>query len=145
LVSAYHDLTQRLGPSVIVAPKIDTPGIEMVLGMVQDEQFGPLVMLGFGGVNVEILNDVVFAIPPFDTATAMRLVHKLKHRRLLGRQRVGGQPAVEVFCQTAARFSAVVAALGDVVEEIDMNPVIVHVDGCLALDALVIGRKENIK
>ena len=145
LVSAYHDLTQRLGPSVIVAPSIDTPGVEMVLGMVQDEQFGPLVMLGFGGVNVEILNDVVFAIPPFDTATAMRLVNKLKHRRLLGRQRVGGQPAVEVFCQTAARFSAVVAALGDVVEEIDMNPVIVHADGCLALDALVIGRKENIE
>ena len=144
LVNAYRDLAQRLGPSVMVAPRVDIPGVEMVLGMVQDEQFGPLVMLGFGGVNVEILNDVVFAIPPFDTATAMRLVNSLKHRRLLGRQRVGSQPAVEIFCQTAAKFSAVVAALGDAVEEIDMNPVIVHADGCLALDALVIGRTEKV-
>ena len=143
LVSAYRDLAQRLGPSVIVAPRIDIPGIEMVLGMVQDEQFGALVMLGFGGVNVEILNDVIFAIPPFDTATARRLVNGLKHRRMLGRQRVGGRPDIEKFCQTAADFSAVVAELGDIVEEIDMNPVIVHADGCLALDALVIGRMEN--
>jgi acyl-CoA synthetase (NDP forming) len=87
LVSAYRDLAQRLGPSVIVAPRIDIPGVEMVLGMVQDEQFGALVMLGFGGVNIEILNDVIFAIPPFDTATAMRLVNSLKHRSMLGRQR----------------------------------------------------------
>ena len=143
LVSAYRDLAQRLGPSVIVAPRIDIPGIEMVLGMVQDEQFGALVMLGFGGVNVEILNDVIFAIPPFDTATARRLVNGLKHRSMLGRQRVGGRPDIEKFCQTAADFSAVVAELGDIVEEIDMNPVIVHADGCLALDALVIGRMEN--
>ena len=143
LVSAYRDLAQRLGPSVIVAPRIDIPGVEMVLGMVQDEQFGALVMLGFGGVNIEILNDVIFAIPPFDTATAMRLVNSLKHRSMLGRQRAGGRPDIEKFCQTAADFSAVVAELGDIVEEIDMNPVIVHADGCLSLDALVIGRIEN--
>ena len=49
-------------------------------------------------------------------------------------------PATETFCQVAADFSAVVAELADVVEEIDMNPVIVHADGCLVLDALVIGR-----
>jgi len=144
LVSAYRDLAKRLGPSVMVAPRVDIPGVEMVLGMVQDIQFGPLVMLGFGGINVEILNDVIFAIPPFDTATAVRLVNSLKHRRLLGRQRDGSQPAIQKFCQTAAHFSVVVAALGDSIKEIDMNPVIVHADGCLALDALVIGSTEKV-
>lgn len=144
LVSAYRDLSERLGPSVMVAPRVDVPGVEMVLGMMQDAQFGPLVMLGFGGINVEIMNDVIFAIPPFDTATAIRLVNSLKHHRLLGRQRDGSQPAIQKFCQTAAHFSAVVAALGDSVKEIDMNPVIVHADGCLALDALVIGSTEKL-
>jgi len=71
---------------------------------------------------------------------AQRLVDGLRHHRLLGRQRDGSRPAIEGFCQAAAAFSAVVAALGDTLEEIDMNPVIVHADGCVALDALVIGR-----
>ena len=139
LLNAYRDLSERLGPNVMVAPYVANSGIEMVLGMVQDEQFGPLVMLGFGGTRVEILNDVVFAIPPFDAAAANRMVYQLKHRSLLGRQRDGSTPAVNTFCQTAADFSAVVAALTEDIEEIDMNPVVVHADGCIALDALVIG------
>ena len=139
LSNAYRDLSERLGPSVMIAPYVAYSGIEMVLGMVQDEQFGPLVMLGFGGTRVEILNDVVFAMPPFDTAAAKRMVNQLKHRSLLGRQRDGSTPAIDTFCQTAADFSAVVAELSKDLEEIDMNPVIVHADGCIALDALVIG------
>jgi hypothetical protein len=128
---------------VLVAPYVDKPGIELVLGMIQDEQFGPLVMLGFGGINVEVLNDVVFALPPFDEATAKRMVNGLKHRRLLEPQRDGVEPAIDTFCKTAADFSAVVAALADELEEIDMNPVIVHTEGCIALDALVIGSAKS--
>jgi len=139
LLHTYRDISQRLGPRVMLAPSVVVTGVEMVLGMVQDEQFGPLVMLGFGGINVEILNDVVFAIPPFDSMAAMRMLDSLKHRRLLERQRDGSMPATEAFCQVAAVFSAAVVELADVVEEIDMNPVIVHADGCLVLDALVIG------
>jgi acyl-CoA synthetase (NDP forming) len=143
LTQAYQDLSRRLGPKVLVAPYINKPGTEMVLGMIQDEQFGPLVMLGFGGINVEVLNDVVFAIPPFDGATAKRMVNGLEHHRLLGRQRVGVKPAIDSFCKTAADFSAVVAALADELEEVDMNPVIVHAEGCIALDVLVIGSAKN--
>ena len=139
LVQAYRDLSEGLGPNVMVAPCVDRSGIEMVLGMVRDEQFGPLVMLGFGGINVEILNDVVFAIPPFDSTIANHMLNRLKHRSLLGRQRDGSTPAIGAFCQTAADFSAVVAALDEHIEEIDMNPVIVHADGCIAIDALLVG------
>jgi acyl-CoA synthetase (NDP forming) len=138
LSQAYRDLSERLGPSVMVAPCIDYSGVEMVLGMVRDKQFGPLVMLGFGGLNVEILKDVVFAIPPFDAMAAKRMLHRLKYCGLLERQRDGSTPSIESFCQTAADFSAVVAALGEEVEEIDMNPVIVHANGCIALDALIL-------
>jgi acyl-CoA synthetase (NDP forming) len=143
LIQAYQDLSRRLGPKVLVAPYISKPGMEMVLGMIKDEQFGPLVMLGFGGINVEVLNDVVFAIPPFDEATARRMINSLKHHRLLGRQRVGVKPAIDTFCKTAADFSAVVAALADDLEEIDLNPVIVHAEGCIALDALVVGNAKT--
>ena len=96
-------------------------------------------MLGFGGINVEILNDVIFAIPPFDSTVANHMLNRLKHRSLLGRQRDGSTPAIGAFCQAAADFSAVVAALDEHIEEIDMNPVIVHADGCIAIDALLVG------
>ena len=62
----------RIGPRVLVAPMIDARGVEMLLGMIHDAQFGPVVVLGFGGVHVEALADVVYALPPFDAAEARR-------------------------------------------------------------------------
>ena len=105
----------------------------------RDEQFGPLVMLGFGGVNVETIRDVAYALPPFDRTEAMHLLDKLQLRPLLDGLR--DRPAVDAsaFCIAAERFSMMAAALGNTVNEIDVNPVIVHPNGCIAVDALVIG------
>jgi len=146
LVAAYREMAQRLGPEVIVCPmvttrRLESGGAEMVLGMIRDEQFGPLVMLGFGGINVETLNDVACALPPFGEKTARRLLDSLQLRPLLDGLR--NSPAVDTnaFCRAAARFSAMAAALGDVIDEIDINPVIVHPDGCVAVDALVVAKK----
>ena len=68
--TAWRDLAKRIGPRVLVAPMIATQGVEMLLGMVHDDQFGPVVLLGAGGVHVEALADVVYAVPPFDAAEA---------------------------------------------------------------------------
>ena len=131
VAAAWQDLAARLGPRVLVAPMVTAPGIEMLLGMFRDQQFGPIVVLGFGGVHVEALADVVYALPPFDAAEARRLVDRLKLRALLDDARHGRAPAIDEFCRAAARFSAVVDGLGDIVGEIDLNPVIVHADGCI--------------
>jgi acyl-CoA synthetase (NDP forming) len=148
LMTAYHDLAQRLGPEVIVCPmvttrRLESGGAEMVLGMIRDEQFGPLVMLGFGGINVETIHDVACALPPFGEATARRLLDSLQLRPLLDGLR--NSPAVDTaaFCRAAASFSAMAAALGHVIDEIDINPVIVHPQGCVAVDALVVPRKST--
>ena len=140
MAGAWQDLATRIGPRVLVAPMVAAPGVEMLLGMFRDEQFGPVVVLGFGGVHVESLADVVYALPPFGAAEARRLVDRLKLRSLLDSTRHGRAPAIDDFCAAAARFSAVVAGLGDTVGEIDLNPVIVHADGCTIVDALIIGR-----
>ena len=148
LLAAYRDLARRLGPQVLVCPMIQTRrlesgGAEMVMGMIRDEQFGPLVMLGFGGINVETIHDVICALPPFGEDTARRLLDSLQLRPLLDGLR--NSPAVDTasFCRAAARFSAMAAALGDVIDEIDINPVIVHPEGCVAVDALVVTRTEE--
>ena len=139
LLAAYDDLSARLGPQVMLCPMLRVSGVEMVLGLVRDEQFGPLVMLGFGGVNVETIRDVTYALPPFDRSEAMRMLDGLQLRPLLDGLR--DRPAVDVstFCVAAERFSIMAAALGNTVNEIDVNPVIVHTDGCVAVDALVSG------
>jgi hypothetical protein len=128
---------------MILTRRLESGGAEMVIGMIRDEQFGPLVMLGFGGINVETIHDVTCALPPFGEDTARRLLDSLQLRPLLDGLR--NSPAVDTasFCRAAARFSAMAAALGDVIDEIDINPVIVHPGGCIAVDALVVTRRDE--
>ncbi len=140
LLTAYRDLASRLGKRVQISPMVKVTGVEMVIGMVRDEQFGPLLMLGFGGINVEAIRDVVYALPPLGKATAKRLVDSLRLRTLLDSLR--NRPAVDIdaYCLAAARFSILAASLGEDIDEIDVNPVIVHPDGCIAVDVLLVVR-----
>ena len=144
LRAAYQDLASRLGPRALIAPMLDAQGVEMLLGMIHDEQFGPVVLLGFGGVHVEALADVVYALPPFETDEAGRLVQRLKNAALLRSPRHKRPLALDEFCSVAARFSALVAELGDSLSEMDLNPVIVHAEGCTIVDALIIARRQTL-
>jgi acyl-CoA synthetase (NDP forming) len=142
LLGTYRDMAKRLGTRVLIAPMIATRGVEMLLGMVNDAQFGPVVVLGAGGIHVEALRDVLYAIPPFDAAHARRLIARLRCASLLTSARHARPLAIDSFCDTAARFSAVVAALGERLEEVDLNPIIVHQDGCVIVDALIVPQPQ---
>ena len=143
LLAAYRDLADRLGNRVMLSPMVNVTGVELVIGMVRDEQFGPLVMLGFGGINVETIRDVVCALPPFGKSTARRLLDTLQLRSLLDGLR--NRPAVDIdaYCEAAERFSIMASSLGGYIDEIDVNPVIVSSGGCIAVDALVVGRDRR--
>jgi acyl-CoA synthetase (NDP forming) len=137
LRNAYTDMAKRLGPEAIVAPMVGD-GVEMMLGMRVDPQFGPVVLIGFGGIYAETLKDVTFALPPFSAAHARRCVDRLRLRPMLDGQR-GKPPAdIDAFCETAARFSAMIDALRHTLTEVDVNPIIVHESGCTIVDALVV-------
>lgn len=140
LWAAYEQISAKLGPEVIVAP-MAAAGVEMILGATKDPQFGPVVVIGFGGVLAETLHDVTFALPPFDAAHARYCLDRLRLRPLL--DGVRGKPAADIdaFCALASQFSVMVAALRDELLEVDINPVIVHAagGGCTIVDALVVG------
>jgi len=138
----YQILKNRLGPDVIVAP-MAPGGVEMFLGVKRDAQFGPVVILGFGGVLAETINDVQFALPPFDANHARRCVDRLQLRQLLDGVRGSSAADVSRFCETASRFSTMVYALRDVLSEIDVNPVVVSEAGAIAVDAFVAGRDRR--
>lgn len=137
LEAAYGELATAIGPRALVAEMVCGPAVEMILGLVRDPAFGPVVVLGSGGLHAEILQDVVFALPPFDAVEARRLVDRLRLRPLLDGAR-GAPPAdLAAFCAAAANFSVLAAGLGDRLESLDVNPVLVRPRGCIAVDAFV--------
>ncbi len=137
LEAAYAELAAAIGPRVLVAEMVQGPAVEMILGLVRDPAFGPVVALGSGGLHAEVLEDAVFALPPFDAVEARRLVDRLKLRPLLDGAR--GAPPVDLaaFCAAAASFSVLAASLGARIESLDVNPVLVRPNGCVAVDAFV--------
>lgn len=139
---AYGAMRDRLGPRALLAPMLES-GVEMILGTRRDPQFGPVIMLGFGGIHAELIKDVRFALPPFDWQTAERLLAGLKMRKLLDGARGRAPADVRAFCDMAAKFSVMVDALRDYIQEIDINPVIVTASGATAVDALVVTRAEE--
>jgi hypothetical protein len=140
LAESYEDLARRLGPRVLMMPMADLgKGIELAFGAKIDPTFGPVVMVGAGGVLIEYLKDQAVALAPFDAAEARRLIDALALRPLLDGKR--GRPAADLPClaEALAAFSVMVADLGSHLREIDINPVLAGPDGPIALDALVVG------
>lgn len=142
LLQMYALMQKRLGNDVLISAVADA-GVEMILGVKRDPQFGPVVIMGFGGVLAETLGDVQFALPPFTAAHARRCVDRLQLRPLLDGVRGASAVSVESFCQMAETFSIMVDGLRDVIEEMDVNPVIVADSAATAVDALVVGRDRR--
>ena len=135
--SAYRDISSRLGPQVLVTAMIPA-GVEMSLGLVKDPQFGPLVMIGAGGVLIELSRDRRLALPPFDADYAFAMIDKLKTRTLLDGYRGREAGDVAGFANAASRLSLIAIELGDLIAELDVNPLIVGPCGVTAVDALIV-------
>jgi acyl-CoA synthetase (NDP forming) len=144
VATAFHALTDRAAEvapdarvdGVLVAPEL-SGGVETVLGLTHDEVFGPVVMVGLGGVFAEVLADVAFRAPPFGRAEARAMVDGLKGRALLAGVR--GAPPADVDALLDAVMAVQQLALdhGGRIAELDVNPLLVRPDGAVALDALV--------
>lgn len=139
---AYRDLCARLGPRMLVAA-MAPPGVEFALGIVTDEQFGPLVMVAAGGVLVEVLEDRRFLLPPIDEAAAARTLDALRIAPLLDGVRGGAPVDRGALCRVVAGLGVLATELGDALSEVDLNPLIASDRGCLAVDALVIPRAAS--
>jgi acyl-CoA synthetase (NDP forming) len=140
VAAAYADLAERIGPRVVVSAMAHG-GVELALGIVRDPLLGPLVVVAAGGVLVELLDDRVVALPPVSPAVARRAVDRLKVRQLLDGFR-GAPPAdVEALLSAVTALSDLAVELGDVLDAVDVNPVMVTADGLRAVDALVVPRR----
>jgi acetate---CoA ligase (ADP-forming) len=117
-------------------------GVECLLGILRDEQLGPTLVMGLGGVFVEILKDVALRIPPITAAEARRALESLKGCAVFSGAR-GAPPAdINALAEMAARISWLAYDLRNDIAEMDLNPVVVLPEGqgALAVDALVVIR-----
>jgi len=133
---AYTAMAQSLGPAATVQPMV-ADGVEVSVGFVRDEAFGPLLVVAAGGTLVELLADRVVACPPVSHAGALALLDRLRSRPVLAGWR--GAPAVDIdaLADVIVAFSVMAIELGDVVDAVEANPVIASPCGVIAVDALV--------
>ncbi len=145
--AAYDRLVERVKAraprakidGVLLSPMVKG-GVEMILGVQNDPVFGPVVMLGLGGIFVEVLRDVTFRIAPFGVEEAHRMIAELRGAAILEGAR--GQPPCDLDALAAAlsRLSLFAAAKRGEFTSIDINPLLVRPkgEGAAALDALIL-------
>ena len=143
LRSSYKELQEKLPGNALLAKMVQSEGVEMIVGMTTDQQLGPMVTIGFGGYYAEAMNDAITLMPPFSKEMAKNALSKLKMKTLLEGYR-GSKPAdLDAFAEFASRFSVIAVELSNQVCEIDLNPVILGNDNCIAVDALISLRQQN--
>jgi succinyl-CoA synthetase beta subunit len=139
LAAAYADLATRLGPRVLVCETVPA-GTELALGIARDPDLGPLIVVGAGGVLVELLADRAVALPPVDAGTARQMIAELRLARLLAGIR-GAPPAdLDAVVRAITGLSELAVDLGDEIEALDVNPLICGPSGATAVDVLTITR-----
>jgi len=120
-----------------VQPMVDRPGaFELIVGVVEDQQFGPLVLFGHGGTGVEVIDDSALALPPLNMHLARQAIARTHIHQLLKGYRDRPAVALDDVALTLIKVSQMVIDLGEIVE-LDINPLLADEFGVMALDARV--------
>ncbi len=141
--SAYGDLAARLGSRVVVSATAPE-GVELALGVVRDPGLGPLVVLGAGGVLVEVLADRVVRLAPLDEEQALSGLACLRASVLLDGVRGAGPTDRHAVAQAVVALSHLAVDLVDAFDALDVNPLRCGPWGCMALDVLFEVRRDGV-
>jgi acyl-CoA synthetase (NDP forming) len=142
LASALKHRPKAAIQGVLVSP-MARKGIEIIVGTMLDATFGPMIMVGLGGITTELFKDVVYRPAPVSTDEAASMLGELKAAPLLNGFRGAANADVPALAQVIAQVSQLAAQFGGGIAEIELNPVLVHPagEGVTIVDALVV-RKQ---
>lgn len=129
-------------PAAVLVQEQVEGGVELIVGLEVDPEFGPFVLVGLGGVLAEILRDTALRPAPVDVPTARAMLGELRGAPLLEGFRGAPRADVEAAAAALSAFSHAAAGIADRIEEVDVNPLVVlpEGEGVLALDVLVVPR-----
>jgi acyl-CoA synthetase (NDP forming) len=137
IMAAAKKANKKADIQGISVQKMARPGVEVIMGMSKDAQFGPVLMFGLGGVFVEVLKDVAFRIVPLNRRDASQMIREIKGYPLLEGYR-GQEPAnINVLEDLLLKLSDFVDK-NPKIKEMDLNPIFAYKDRALAVDARVI-------
>jgi acyl-CoA synthetase (NDP forming) len=142
LAAGYAGLAARLGRRVLVSQAVP-PGPELSLGIIRDPGLGPLMVVGAGGVLVELLADRAVALPPVGERLAAELLAGLRVSQLLAGVRGAPPAALGPVVAAITGLSELAGELGDDLEALDINPLICGPGRAVAVDALAIPRRAR--
>ncbi|MDO4548085.1 MAG: acetate--CoA ligase family protein [Clostridia bacterium] len=127
----------------ILVQEMAPAGQEIIVGVTNDAQFGPMILVGLGGVFVEVFKDVSVSVCPINKTEAMDMIGKLRSFKLLNGYR-GSEPLdVEALAELLVNVSNYALAHKDDLAELDLNPVMVYPKGVKAVDALVVRYEQG--
>jgi acyl-CoA synthetase (NDP forming) len=112
-------------------------GVELIIGAKNDVQFGPMILLGFGGVSVELYKDVALRMAPLKKAHVEDMMQELKAYPLLAGYRGSKPVSIAAVQKTLIRFSTFMMDMKDYFESVDLNPVMCNERSCVVVDARI--------
>jgi len=142
IVSATRESQPQIIAKNVLVNKMAPPGLEVIVGMNRDPQFGPVILFGLGGIMVEIFQDVTLGLLPLTREDALAMIREIRGHKLLSGYR--GQPPVDE--QGLADCILAVAKMAEThpeIVEIDLNPVFAYPDGILVVDARIIQQEKS--
>lgn len=126
-----------VAPAGLSVQPMAAPGTEVILGITQDQQFGPVLMFGLGGVFVEVLKDVAFRVVPLEPRDASEMIREIQGFPVLEGFR-GAEPADLAAIERMLLQLSEFAQAHPEVAELDLNPVFARADGAVAVDARIV-------
>jgi acyl-CoA synthetase (NDP forming) len=146
---AYDDImaaVRQRRPQVVIqgisVQRMARPGVEVIIGVKRDTQFGPVLMFGLGGVMVEVIKDVSFRIVPISQRDARQMIREIKGYPLLTGYRGGEAVDIAALEELLVKVSCLVEEQPEI-QELDINPVFAYAEGAVAVDARVVLGEGN--
>jgi acyl-CoA synthetase (NDP forming) len=137
MLAAVREVQPKARIDGVAVQHMAPAGIEVIIGMSKDPQFGPVLMFGLGGVLVEVLKDVAFRIVPLEPRDARQMVREIKGYPVLEGVRGQGPADLAALESLILKLSEFVEA-NPQIDELDLNPIFAYSDGVIAVDARIV-------
>jgi 3-hydroxypropionyl-CoA synthetase (ADP-forming) len=139
----YHRLKEKFDVKGVLLEKMVPNGVELIIGLQNDSQFGPSIMVGLGGIYAELFKDVSFRVLPITKDDAIKMLNSLRGRDILKGFR-GSKPVnMDMISEAIVNIGTLGVDLAGKYESIDFNPVVVYPDGYFVVDAKIILKEKS--
>ncbi len=139
----FYRLKEKFDVNGVLLEKMVPNGVELIIGLQNDSQFGPSIMVGLGGIYTEIFKDVSFRVLPITKNDALKMLESLRGKDILRGFR-GSKPInMDMLCEAIVHIGTLGVDMAGKYESIDFNPVVLYPDGYFVVDAKIILKEKS--